>query len=219
MKIGTNTLAVLKNFAAITPSIVVDPGNSLKTMTPSKSILAKATIDEEFPVPFAIFDLGRFLSVLSLFKDPDLEFGEKQVVISEGSSKIVYTYADRKTIQAPPTKNIKLPSVDLQFTLSPENFVSVFKALSTLSLPSVAVVAEEGKLSFKAFDSEGKDRNAYTIDVGESDKTAQYVFKGEHLKLMPQTYDVDLCKDGISHFKGQTVEYYVAVEAKASYAN
>ena len=54
MKISTNTVNILKNFAKINPSIFIQEGNTLKTMSPSKTIMAKATVDTEFPKRFAI---------------------------------------------------------------------------------------------------------------------------------------------------------------------
>ena len=44
MRVSTNTLNVLKNFAKINPSIVIAEGNVLKTISPSKTIMAKATV-------------------------------------------------------------------------------------------------------------------------------------------------------------------------------
>jgi hypothetical protein len=42
MKINNKTLNILKNFATINPSIIVKPGNTLKTISSSKTILARA---------------------------------------------------------------------------------------------------------------------------------------------------------------------------------
>ena len=84
MKISTNTLNVLKNFAKINPSIVVQEGNVLKTISPSRTIMAKGTVDTTFDKKFAIYNLDRFISTVSLFNDPELKFGEKSVEIYDG---------------------------------------------------------------------------------------------------------------------------------------
>ena len=40
MKISKKTLDILKNFAAIRSSILVDPGNRLTTVSPARNIMA-----------------------------------------------------------------------------------------------------------------------------------------------------------------------------------
>ena len=81
MKLSARTIQVLKSFAQINPSLIFTPGNEIKTVSPQKTILAKATIAETIPQQFAIYDLVKFLGVLSLFNDPDLEINEKFITI------------------------------------------------------------------------------------------------------------------------------------------
>ena len=46
MKITTNTLNILKNFSKINPSILIQEGNTLRTISPNKTIMAKANVDK-----------------------------------------------------------------------------------------------------------------------------------------------------------------------------
>ena len=73
MKLSSETLAVLKNFVSINASIEFKTGNKLATISPTKTVLAKATIKDTFPQDFCIHDLNQFLSVHSLDKDCDKE--------------------------------------------------------------------------------------------------------------------------------------------------
>ena len=41
-----------------------------------KNILAVATVSEEFPKDFAIYNLPEFLGATSLLEDPDFEFND-----------------------------------------------------------------------------------------------------------------------------------------------
>ncbi len=50
MQLSDNTMNVLKNFAAINPSIVIKPGNVLRTISPQKTIMAIATGVDDFPL-------------------------------------------------------------------------------------------------------------------------------------------------------------------------
>ncbi len=54
MQISSRTISILKNFALINPSIAFEPGNELQTVAPSKALMGKATIDEQFPTTGAI---------------------------------------------------------------------------------------------------------------------------------------------------------------------
>lgn len=78
MNLSNDTLNVLKNFATINPNLVFKPGQKLKTISESKTILATAEIVEDFPKEFGVYDLNEFLSVLSLIDNPTLEFEDKQ---------------------------------------------------------------------------------------------------------------------------------------------
>ena len=49
MNLSNDTLNVLKNFATINPNLVFKPGQKLKTISESKTILASAEIVEDFP--------------------------------------------------------------------------------------------------------------------------------------------------------------------------
>lgn len=92
MKLSENTINILKNYSVINPSLLVKPGNVLSTVSPVKSIFAKATVEENFPSQFAIYELSKFLGVVSLFNEPELDFGEKQMTIISGSQSLNYTY-------------------------------------------------------------------------------------------------------------------------------
>ena len=48
MKLSTNTIQVLKNFASINQNLVINEGNEIKTMSAMKNIVAKATVEETF---------------------------------------------------------------------------------------------------------------------------------------------------------------------------
>ena len=46
MKLSNETLTILKNFASINSGLEFKEGNKLATMSPTKSVLAKATIGD-----------------------------------------------------------------------------------------------------------------------------------------------------------------------------
>ena len=128
MKLSDKTIQILKNFATINQSILVRPGNVLKTITPLKTILAQATVAETFGQEFAIYELPRFLGTISLFSDPEFTFQEKFVTISSGKQRVNYTYADASMIMTPPSKDISFPDTEVEFTITSEQLSTISKA-------------------------------------------------------------------------------------------
>ena len=81
MQLSGDTRDVLKNFSTINQNLMVKSGNTINTMSAMKNIVAKATIPDTFSNEFAIYDLNEFLSALSLFKSPSLDFADKSVKV------------------------------------------------------------------------------------------------------------------------------------------
>jgi hypothetical protein len=217
MKIDTDTVNVLKNFSKINPSIVVQEGNTLKTISPTKTIMAKAKVKTDFAQRFAIYNLDRFISIVSTFTDPDFKFGDKSVNIYDRNKKINYTYADESTVLKAPEKEINLPSVDVVFTLTNENLRDVEKAAGILGLPEIAVVGDGENMMLQATDSKNPSGDVFSITVGETDKVFRAIFKTENIKIIPGSYEVSISSKGISHFSGDDVEYYIAVESSSTF--
>ena len=119
MKLSESTLSLLKNFSTINQSILFKQGNRLRTISVMKNILAEATIGEDLPKDFGIYDLNQFLNGLALHNNPELDFeDESYVIIKEGRSRSKYFFADPNVIITPPEKSIDLPSEDVTFQLS-----------------------------------------------------------------------------------------------------
>jgi hypothetical protein len=215
MKFDAKTLTVLKNFAMINPSISIKEGNILKTISPSETIMAQATIDNEFKIPFAIYDIPRFLSVLSLFDDPDIIFHKMYLEINQNNNKVSYTYANPINIKSP-KDNIKFPDTDFTINLTIDNFSNIMKGLSIMKLPEFVIESDGEVVHLKAMDIKNQTTDNYSISVGTSKEQFKAVFKAENIKIIPDNYIVKISKAGFALFKSQTMEYFIAVEAKAS---
>ena len=74
MKLSETTINLLKNFKEINQSILFKKGNRLRTISVMKNILAEATISEELPKDFGIYDLSQFINGIELHKPSIPEF-------------------------------------------------------------------------------------------------------------------------------------------------
>ena len=217
MNLSVKTINILKNFSSINPSIVIKPGNVLKTISPTKTVMAKASVPDNFDKSFAIYNLSQFISSIAMFDAPDLQFGDHSVMIGHGSRSIVYHYADQSVVIAPPERDITLPSEDASFRLTNKDIQDVSKALGILSLPEIAVVGDGEKIVLQAVDSKNQSTNQYSIELGETGNVFRAIFKAENLKMIAGDYDVTICSKGISHFVGLEASYWIAVEQNSNF--
>ena len=218
MKLSNGTINVLKNFSTINQNLVIKEGSDISTMSAMKNIVAKAKVEEAFTKEFAIYDLNEFLSALSLFEKPDLDFQDDYVVITEeGSAKsLKYWYSDPSVVTTP-TKDITMPSKELQFDFSSDSLAEITKAASVIGAPDM--VLEKGKL--RVTDKKNTTANDYAteLDVPDSDVDYKFWFKVENLKLLPGSYSVEVSSKNISRFSNSNVdiEYFIALEPESSY--
>jgi len=218
MKLSNDTRDVLKNFSTINQNLLVKNGSVINTMSAMKNIVAKATVPDSFNNEFAIYDLNEFLSALSLFKDPSLDFDDKAVKLKEegGGSSLNYFFSDPSIVTAPKTE-ITMPSVDVEFTFTQETFNAIQKASAVLGVPDVVLKGTAGgDINLTVTDRKNDTSNDFAIKVGDnatSDFT--YFFKVENLKLLAGNYKVEVSSKGISHFvnTNKPVEYFIALEA------
>lgn len=218
MKLSENTINVLKNFSQINPSLVIKAGNVLKTISPVKTVFSVATVEEKFPTEFAIYDLTKFLGSISLFTSPEIEFGDKYYLITEGKQKMRFAFADPSVIVTPPEKELKLPTEDVKFEINANDLQRLLKSLGVLSLPEVAIVGEEGTVYLRTVNSKMNDSSdSFSIEVGKADKNFSAVFKSENLKLMQKDYTISLSFKGLAQFKADNILYIVPCEASSSF--
>ena len=220
MQLSESTKEILKNFSEINPNLVITPGKQLKTISTMKNILATANVSEDFPQDIAIYDLNEFLGVMSLFTKPTFAFDDKSLSISEEgtSTKSKYYFAD-PSILTVPQKDVKMPEAEVSFTLTETDLTKVKKAAAMLQLPDVSISSKGSDIMLSAIDKKNDTANNFSIKVGTSDKTFEFHFKTEHLKMLPGDYNVSISSKLISNFKHKTkpVEYWVALENTSKY--
>jgi len=222
MKLTNETINVLKNFSTINQNLVIKEGSSISTMSAMKNIIAKATVEEKFEKEFAIYDLNEFLSALSLFTNPNLDFNDDYVVMTEDGSNgksLKYWYSDPSVVTSP-TKEVTMPSTEIEFNLSSDTLSEVTKAAAVIGVPDM--VLESGEL--RVTDKKNDTANSYsTVVIDNNDITESYKFwfKVENLKLLPGSYDVQVSAKKISYFKNSNfdIEYFIALEPESSYGN
>jgi gp45 sliding clamp, C terminal len=217
--LSKKTFDVLKNFSSINSSIVFRKGSTVRTISNAENILAAFSSEEVFPMDFAIYDLSQFLSGITLFDSPELDFSSSDFVSIRGGGKSArYYFSDPEiTLKSAPEKNVKFPGADLQFNLTGEDLVALQKASAVYSLPDLTFQSEEGSKEIKLIlrDKENDTSNTYEQSIS-GDCTGDYSLdvKIENIRLFPGDYAVKVSKHLISEWTNQNLDlkYYIALE-------
>jgi copper(I)-binding protein len=217
MKLSAKTLAILKNFSTINQSILVRPGNVLRTMTATKTVIAKASVPDAFDREFAIYNVPQFMNCMSMFTEPDLSFGDTHVMITDNKRSFKYFYSEVDSIVKPPNKDLQLPSVDAAFRLTAKDMQDTIKAMGILNLPELAVVGDGQTITLQAVDVKNSSSSNFSVEVGETENIFRVIFKADNMKMIPGDYDVSISSKGISHFSSTVVEYFVAIEHTSTF--
>ena len=218
MKFSENTISVLKNFSSINPSVMFKSGNTVRTISPQKTVMATATIGETFGSNAGVYDLSRFLATLSLFDEPEVEFLDTKFSIKSGKSSVNYTNAAESMIVTPPENDIQIPNPEVNVLVSWDNIEKVIRAAGVLQLGEIAFKGDGENVRLAAIDSKNPTADGFDIVLSAStDKTFEMIIKVENLKLMPADYEVALSSKGLAHFKADKVQYFIAIEKHSKF--
>jgi hypothetical protein len=221
MKISDNTRDVLKNFSTINSGIRVKTGNKLETISNMKNILAVATVSEDFPQDFSIYNLPEFLGATSLMENPEFNFGSASLSINDAYSTMDYHYASEGMVTAP-EKIITMPDTEINFDVTSELLVDLQKASSVLGVNDLVLESDGTTVSLTVKDKKNASSNTFSRVVGEGDGVSYSMnFKIENLKILAGNYSVTVSSKGISNFKNSDIdlEYFIALEPDSKYGS
>lgn len=216
MKISKQTLAVLKNFASINGSILIIKGNEIVTVSPARNIFARFSCAEDFPVNIPLYDINDLLSSLSLFEDPEIDFKEKNMVITGDGQKMKYVYSDESVVSAAPKiseTGLKNPKV--QFKMGHSTLDKILKASNVTGGDTITLSKKGNDVSVIAKDINDPDSNTYEIKIEgiEYDGNFNIMILTDNFKMLPLDYEVNMF-DNFIQFKNEAskIDYIIASE-------
>ena len=216
MQLSDKTLKILKNFTSVNESIRIKPGSVIETCSKTQSIYARANVEESFPVEVVIFNLAQFISIVSLFNEPDLKFESKFVWITSGKKKVKYIYAMPSMIVHPPDQSITLANASASFKVGEHILQNLSKARGILKLPEIRFIGNDEGVSLEAINSSDPTDNSFVESIESDDIITPGAFnmilKADNVVIIPSAYDVSVTEHYL-HFKGEEVEYFIAAEA------
>jgi hypothetical protein len=223
MEISDNALNVLKNFSTINPSLVVKEGHQLKTISAARNIVSIATLKEDFPRDFGIYDLNEFITVLRLVDEPELKFQDDYVVIGDakGQTKVKYFYAEQSLIKTV-DKDMIMPPTEVNFTLDNDTLSKIRSAASAMGYDDLVITPEgEGQIKMTVTDIADDTSNAFSVIVQaeyESGMDFRLIYNINNIKVVPEDFEVGISSKMVSNWTSaeSEIEYFIALEKKHS---
>ena len=224
MELSNFTMQVLKNFATVNSNVVIKPGNTIMTMAEPKNILGQATVTEDFPQQFGIYDLQEFLNVLGLVDSPRVRFEPNHVLIgdSTGRAEIKYFFSDPEMLTSP-SKAIDMPEPDVVFELDQSTLNNLKRAASALGHSEMSIRYVDGLIRLSIIDPDNASSNTYSIDISGDCKLTDcnFIIDIANLKLIPSDYKVEISTKLISQFTSMedsmNLRYWIALEKTSNY--
>lgn len=225
-ELSDRTRQILANFSSINSAILFRPGNVVRTISPGRDMFATANITEEFPQEFAVYDLSRFLGVLSLFEKYALTFKDKFLTIKSENRQINYVFAALSMIEAAPNKDMGMPDTVAEFDLDAKTLSALNKTLGFLKLPQVVFQSDGKSIDLQAVDLKDPTGDSYLQRVGSATKQFKVIFNAEKIsKLLDgETYKVTIGHGelngqviSVAQFESKDIKYYVGPEEESQY--
>lgn len=221
-QVSDTTTKILKNFAGISNSLILNAGKSQRTIAKGKSVLALAELPDAWPVETPIYDLNKFLGTLSAFKTPLIEFGEDRMKIADGRLRASYRYSDASLIAAAPTKTLPFDNPNVKFTISEADMERLSKLAALLESDTMTIIVDKGEVTITATDAKNPAAHDSALEIASADVQAanpswshQIAFSTEHVAmLLTGAYEVSISdwKYGYFQHKTEPVAYYIVAQ-------
>lgn len=224
MKLSNETMEILKHFATLNPAIMIEPNeeNRIYSAAETKALVGTCILKETFEKPFITTDLGRFLSVASLFTEPDFEFGDDSVRITSenGAQNMVFYYAPAHLVNQKNKLPKKQEDVAIEFCMSKDAFSRIRKASDVMGVSDIRVKAANGKITLSCLERKMATSNSFDLIVGDCDPEldVDFYFKKQNLRLTEDDYSVVMYKTRLVEFIAQNklyseLRFFVVAEA------
>lgn len=232
MKLSNETLKLLENYSKINPSMLFQEGQIIRTVDSDKTMLASAQIKEEFPKDFAIYDLPKFIKVVGMFDNAEIDVGDEEtnyctISYKEGenggqTSDVVYMYASKEAIEYT-EKDIVMPETEINFDLDKDTLEKINRAAMTMALDNVIITpVDENNVLVTVSNIDNPSADSFSIKVKADLDISDFYVVFEYQKIMnllPRKYSVGISSKQISHFSADDVQYWVAISAHSTFGN
>lgn len=223
MKFSTETINVLKHFASLNPGLIFTEGSDVLSQTINKTIRAEVQIDEHIPKEFAVSNLTQFINTMTILDDPEVEFKEDHLEItdSSGLQSIKYHYSNPVLVKQDNKKfkglaNLKITS---EFMLPKEILAKANKVCGVIGCNDICFFNEGKTLYIACQDKKDPKSNQFKIEIGQHSGEVDFkaYIKKTNLNILPEDYNVTIIARGLALFTAvnsvyKSLQFAVSIE-------
>ena len=228
-KFTDKTLAVIKNFSQLNPSLVISP-DRVEVISTHKSAIGRYFFEEPLPIEeIGVYDTPELLSILSIYKTPDIiPNGTKYITITEGSSKVKYFLTASSLLPKVLIQNkfgateikerLETIGCELEFILPAEKLNMLLKMCGLIRSEWIFLETVEGAIRLTVGDELESSNNTWeislTTDITTNELKKPLKLNVSDLRLVSADYAVKISSKGMSGWTSSTgIEYYIGVFA------
>lgn len=223
MKLSPETLEIISSIALINSGspvqgAVFKKGNQIKARRyKSSAPIVYATITEEFPRDFAIYDVKKFLNLFKLLDDPEITFETDYIHLKSGKKTAKLKYVAANMIEDPSffDKNIKMPSVDFICDIPVDVLKTMKTAASMMAAPEIAFISDGKTVKLTTYNTRDLKSEKFEVEVGQSELKFTIIIDLSLIQFIASDYTVSICMKGLIEWKSDKVKYYITCSDKS----
>ena len=196
MQLSETTIAILKNCSQLNQNILIEAGSTIRTVNTFKTTMFKCTVPEVFNHEVRLHNLSDFIRILSLFDNPEFDFGAESVTIYDASgASMKYGYSDREDLVVE-TRDPPDLEVVAEFPVTNDQLNKITRSAQMNKVEDIGFLCEDGAVKIKAHNKERTTRE-FTVDVNGTspENFSMYLKHGRKcakLTLLPLDYVVQI---------------------------
>ena len=216
MRLSDTTTKVLKNFASINPSILLNEGQTIRTISPQKNVMAQAVTDEPITDSMCLYDINQLLNIAESIDDCVINVNASKAILSnpQNTQNSTVFFADPSVIVTPPEKNINVKNEQFTFNLSDKELVKILRMASLCNAEELILQQRnDGTVLCKVTNTANPTSNDFSLVVEATNSTGETelpaTLEVTKLNFIKDTYEVHVYEK-IVHFQGSIAEYWIA---------
>jgi len=221
MIVKDETVRVLRDFCGINDSIVIYPGDVIRSRNDDGDILAEYKPGVVFHEVISIYDLARFLNSMKILgPDPEMVVNGDMIMLSSNGQNIQYGMSPEDTM-IKMDQSIEPFEPMVQFTIKNEDLRKIRQAAAALGVQHLSITQGEGDMIVRvhqlATESSNPTDDYYDFEIGPvlngDGSKCEFVFDINSLPTFEGDYTVSLSNGVVSMFKNNFIDltYWVAM--------
>jgi len=230
LKFTTQTTQALDALKSVGINIHIEPGNKLRVKRPDNTIVAVATVDQEFEDEMSIYDLASLVNILKLFGDQyDIDVADKAMYIrsADGNLEQEFVFTDSTILKVPdPTKADSLFAVPAQLSIDiDENTFGTFmRGLSANEANNILFETIDGEVCLTAAhlnEENGKlttSSNRFKVNTGIETNDTFRIAIDKAIFIPPLgSYRVEIINSKMIRLVGESLSYVFVAKGFSTY--